>query len=81
MVASSGLALPQTLVWDCEPQTQCDRVIARNGLPRDEVLRIIAQQAPRARRLACADAVIVNEGLSLAVLQAKVHQLALSFGL
>jgi dephospho-CoA kinase len=47
----------------------------------DEVRAIIAAQAPRALRLAAADLVICNEGLSLEALQNEVEQAARSFGL
>jgi len=63
-------------VWvvDCEVETQRQRVMLRNGLPSEEVDRIIAQQARRAQRLACADGVIRNEGLDLAALREQVQQ-------
>jgi dephospho-CoA kinase len=48
------------VVIDCPPETQMARVIARSGLARDEVARIIAAQATRAQRLAVADHVIRN---------------------
>ena len=70
-------------VWvvDCETATQRERVIARSGLAAEEIERIIAQQASRAQRLACADLVVFNQGLSLAALQAQVHAMAHHFGL
>ncbi len=55
----------QIWVVDCAPATQITRVCARNGLSVAEVERIIAAQAPREKRLACADVVISNEGISL----------------
>ncbi|MDR2991410.1 MAG: dephospho-CoA kinase [Burkholderiaceae bacterium] len=48
------------VVVDCPPETQIARVMARSGLARDEVERIIAAQATRAQRLAVADHVIRN---------------------
>ena len=66
---------------DCTPETQRQRVMQRSGLAAEEVDRIIAQQARRAERLACADAVIFNEGLSLSQLRQQVHKLADHFGL
>lgn len=69
------------LVIDCEPATQRERVVARNALPPDEVDRIMAQQATRAQRLACADLVIFNQGLSLQQLDTQVCQAARHFGL
>jgi len=52
-------------------------VVARNGLGPDEVRRIIAAQTSREKRLAIADWVIVNEGLSLAELRKQVNALPL----
>lgn len=63
------------LVVDCSEETQVRRVMARSGLARDAVERIIAQQASRVQRLAVADAVILNEGLSLEELEARVQAL------
>lgn len=71
----------RVLVVDCTAATQRARVVARSGLPQDEVDRIIAQQATREQRLACADAVIFNEGLDLTDLHTEVLQLARDFGL
>lgn len=71
----------RVVVVDCDAATQRQRVMARSGLTVDEIDRIIAQQASRAQRLACADVVIVNQGLSLAELEAQVTQVAADFGL
>ena len=70
-------------VWvvDCELGTQRERVMARSGLAAPEVDRIIASQASRAQRLACADVVIYNQGLSLAQLHQQVQKAAQHFGL
>jgi dephospho-CoA kinase len=70
-------------VWvvDCLPQTQISRVLQRSGWPQAQVEAIMATQAIRAQRLACADAVIVNEGVSLPQLQQQVETLARSVGL
>ena len=70
-------------VWvvDCEVATQRQRVMNRSGLPPEEVERIIAQQASRAQRLACADVVILNEKLDLEGLRHEVLQAARHFGL
>ncbi len=70
-------------VWvvDCEPATQRARVIARSGLAAEEIDRIIAQQATRAQRLACADLVVFNQGLSLSQLEGQVSKMARHFGL
>jgi dephospho-CoA kinase len=71
----------RVLVVDCEPETQVARVTARSGLAPDAVRAIIAAQAPRALRLAAADIVICNEGLTLAQLRNVVEQVAPTFGL
>ena len=73
--------LDRVLVVDCEPETQVARVTARSGLAADEVRAIIAAQAPRGLRLAAADIVVCNEGLSLEALRNEVEQAARSFGL
>jgi len=68
-------------VVDCEVETQIQRVMARNQLGRADVERIISQQASRQQRLACADAVIFNEGIDLAHLEHLVHEMMARFGL
>ena len=71
----------RVLVVDCPAATQIERVIARSALQPAQVEAIIAAQAPRALRLAAADIVIYNEGLSLEQLRAQVEQVARGFGL
>ncbi|WP_416546519.1 dephospho-CoA kinase [Limnohabitans sp. DCL3] len=71
----------RVIVVDCDAQTQRQRVMARSGLATEEINRIIGLQATRAQRLACADLVIFNQGLSLSELEAKVAQVAADFGL
>jgi dephospho-CoA kinase len=73
--------LDRVLVVDCAPETQVTRVVARSALTPGEVRAIIAAQAPRALRLAAADVVICNEGLTLEALRNEVEQAARSFGL
>jgi len=73
--------LDRVLVIDCEPATQVARVTARSGLLPEAVQAIIAAQAPRALRLAAADTVICNEGISLEELQALARLVAQRFGL
>jgi dephospho-CoA kinase len=63
------------MVIDCAEDTQVQRVMARSGWTEDAVRRVIAQQSPRAARRAIADAVIHNEGLSLAQLEAETRAL------
>ncbi|PUE12064.1 dephospho-CoA kinase [Limnohabitans sp. T6-20] len=71
----------RVVVVDCDADTQRQRVMARSGLAAEEIDRIIALQASRAQRLACADVVIFNQGLSLAELEGQVAQVAADFGL
>ncbi len=66
----------RVLVVDCRETTQLARVTQRSGWSEEAVLRVIAQQAPRAGRRAIADAVIFNDGLSHEALGALVRTLA-----
>lgn len=74
-------ALDAVVVVDCRPETQIERVAQRNGLPRAHVQGIMDAQASRTERLRAADAVLFNDGPSLASLEAQVRSLARSFGL
>jgi len=65
----------RVVVVDCAEATQVARVVERSGWDAEAVERTIAQQASRAQRRAIADAVIVNEALSLAQLDAEVDSL------
>ena len=65
----------RVLVVDCEPETQIARVMVRSGWPREAVEKVLAKQAQREIRLALADHVILNEGLSLEELRAEVQKL------
>lgn len=71
----------RVVVVDCDAATQRQRVVARSGLAVEEIDRIIALQASRAQRLACADVVIFNQEMSLSELEAEVAQVAADFGL
>jgi dephospho-CoA kinase len=71
----------RVLVVDCSVETQVARVKQRSGLAEDAVRAIIAAQATREQRLAAADLVICNEGLSLEQLAQEVEQAARRFGL
>jgi dephospho-CoA kinase len=71
----------RVLVVDCAPDTQVARVQARSGLTAAQVQAIIDAQAPRGLRLAAADIVIANEGLTLDELRAEVLGAAKTFGL
>jgi dephospho-CoA kinase len=71
----------RVIVVDCDISTQQQRVVARSGLAADEIERIIQLQASRAQRLACADVVLVNQGIGFDELEAQVVQVAADFGL
>ncbi len=73
--------LDQVLVLDCRPETQIERVMQRNGLSRDAVEGILAQQASRRLRLQAADHVICNDDISRPELAHLVGLLAHRFGL
>ncbi len=65
----------RVLVVDCEESTQARRVALRNGWEPGAAQRVIAQQATRAQRRRCADAVIYNDGLTLDALTLEVQAL------
>jgi dephospho-CoA kinase len=65
----------RVLVVDCSVETQIARVLTRPGWTAEAAQRVIAQQATRAQRRSVADAVIANEGPSLAQLEAEVRAL------
>lgn len=65
----------RVLVVDCEEDTQVARVTARSGWTEQAVRQVIAQQARRSERRACADAIVYNESLSREELSAQVHAL------
>lgn len=69
------------LVVDCRVETQIARVMQRNGLAREVVESIIAQQARRRDRLAVADHVLYNDDIDRPELQRQVSALAVRFGL
>lgn len=62
----------RVLVIDCSAATQTARVLLRPGWSRDLAERVIAGQASRPLRRAVADAVIINDGIGLATLDAAV---------
>jgi dephospho-CoA kinase len=70
----------RVLVIDCEESTQVARVMARNGLTEKQVRDIMANQVPRAVRLAAADDVIDNnDGIAaLAPQIAALHRIYLA---
>ena len=55
--------------------------MARNGLERDAVEKIIATQASRAKRLRAADIVIFNDQIKMDQLALEVAQAGRRFGL
>ncbi len=64
------------VVVDCEPETQVARVMARNGLSREQVQAILAAQASREQRLAAARVVIDNgAGMDLGGLERQLRPL------
>jgi dephospho-CoA kinase len=63
------------LVIDCLEETQIQRVMARNGLSREAVEAFIAAQASRTQKLAAADWVIYNDGITLQALRKFVGKL------
>ena len=65
----------RVVIVDCSVATQVARVVQRSGWTAEAVERTIANQATRAQRRAIADAVIVNEGLSIEQLEAAVDAL------
>jgi dephospho-CoA kinase len=65
----------RVLVVDCDEATQIERVMSRSTWTRSAVEQVIGQQAMRAARRQCADAVIFNQGLSFAQLENEVHAL------
>jgi dephospho-CoA kinase len=65
----------RVLVVDCLEETQIQRVMARNGWKREAVQAIISAQASRTQKLAAADWVIDNEGISLDALRTRVLSL------
>jgi dephospho-CoA kinase len=71
----------QVLVVDCTPAVQIARVMARSGLERIAIEKIIASQASRAVRLRAADVVIFNDQIGLEQLAKEVAQAGRWFGL
>lgn len=69
------------LVVDCPPETQIQRVQARNGWDRSTIEAVLNSQSPRAQRLTAADCVIFNGGNEIEPLRRLVGQIADRFGL
>lgn len=68
--------LDKVLIIDCQVATQISRVTQRSGWTQEAVKKVIAQQATRIQRLAAADLVIYNDGLSLGELAVQVTHVA-----
>jgi dephospho-CoA kinase len=65
----------RVLVIDCGAATQIARVARRPGWDAATAERVVAQQASRTARRAIADAVLFNDGIDLASLEAKLDSL------
>ncbi len=65
----------RVLVVDCSEETQIQRVMARNSWKREAVQAVVTAQASRTQKLAAADWVIDNEGISLEALRKRVISL------
>ena len=65
----------RVLVVDCDEATQVQRVVQRSGWPPEQVQAVMAQQLSRVERRRLADAVIYNDGIGIAQLQAQVAAL------
>lgn len=78
LLAESGhwrTRVDRVLVVDCDKATQIERVMLRSNWTRAAIEQVIDQQADREARRRCADAVIFNQGLSMAALEDAVHRL------
>ncbi|MBS0055038.1 dephospho-CoA kinase [Yersinia sp. Marseille-Q3913] len=66
----------RVLVVDVTPEIQLARTMARDGITRQQAEHILASQASRQQRLACADDIIDNSGdpLIIAPQVASLHQ-------
>jgi dephospho-CoA kinase len=65
----------RVLLVDCAESTQVARVTARSAWTEQAVRAVVAQQASRVERRACADAIVHNDGLGLEELRAEVSAL------
>lgn len=70
----------RVLVVDCSVETQQARVLQRPGWTMERVQGALAAQTSRQARRAAADAVLLNEGISLAALGSEVRSLAARWG-
>ena len=65
----------KVLVVDCSETTQIERAVSRSGWTAEAVQAVIDQQATRAQRRSCADAVICNDAITHAQLAEQVRTL------
>jgi len=65
----------RVLVVDCDEATQIERVMSRSNWTRSAVEQVIGQQATRSARRQRADAVIFNQGMTIAELENEVRTL------
>jgi dephospho-CoA kinase len=68
-------SVERVLVVDCDEAVQVERVMRRSNWTRKAVEQVIGQQASRDARRRCADALIFNQGISLAELEDAVSAL------
>ena len=72
----------RVLVVDCSEELQIERVMHRNNLSAEQVQAIMSTQVSRAKRLAAADDILINEesldALSGAVDRLHQHYLTLA---
>lgn len=83
LLVESGRWRPRVarvLVVDCSAETQMARVLQRPGWTAERVAGVLAAQASRAARRAAADAVLLNDTLSLVALRNEVLTLAARWG-
>lgn len=70
----------RVLVVDCSAEAQVERVLQRPGWTRERIAGALAAQTTRAARRATADAVLLNDGLSLVALRNEALRLAARWG-
>lgn len=83
LLVESGRWRPRVarvLVIDCTVDTQRARVLQRPGWTHERIDGALAAQATREARRAAADAVLVNDNLSLPALRMEVMSLAARWG-
>lgn len=68
--------LTKILVIDCTQQTQTIRVMLRNTLKKEDVEKIMANQATRKMRNSAADILIFNDSITVEELGEQVTQVA-----